>query len=374
MLIPFPDIDSATMKRGHSTKTKLNIMRISKLMIAIAAGLIAFTTTAQVINDDRVPVHRPLIEEYTGTWCGWCVRGLVGMELLKQRFGDEFIGVAYHNGDPMEIMSSNDFPNDFWGFPTAFIERAYEVDPYYGFGNTSAGIISDMEQFAAMNVIADAFVTAQWTSDEKTAIDVDVTSYFTIDAGAYYALEIMLIADDLHGSSSSWNQKNYYNGSSSYSNDPYLGPWVKKPGSVSGYHFNDVIVGTSGVVSGSLPDKIIAYNDYSFHYSFTLSSLPVPSLIQNKDNLHVIAVIINKKNGQVVNANRCFISDYQTVTYGDVNDDGKANIDDVTALINYLLSQDETLINITNADIDSDGRISIDDVTALINFLLSQPE
>lgn len=349
-------------------------MSFSRLIFAIAAGLMAFTTTAQVVNDDRVPVHRPLIEEYTGTWCGWCVRGLVGMELLRQRFGDDFIGVAYHNDDPMEIMYTNDFPNDFWGYPTSFIDRTHEVDPYFGLSNTSAGIISDMEQFAAMNVIADAFVTARWTSDEKTSIDVDVTSYFTIDAGANYALEIMLIADDLHGSSSAWNQKNYYSGTDYYSSDPYLGPWVSKPEVVTGYHFNDVIVGTSGIVRGSLPDEIVAYNDYSFHYRFTLSNLPVPSLIQNKDNLHVIAVIINKTNRHAINANRCFISDYQTIICGDVNDDGKANIEDVTTLINYLLSHDETLINSTNADFNNDGKISINDVTALIDFLLSHPE
>ena len=56
---------------------------------------------------------------------------------------------------------------------------------------------------------------------------------------------------------------------------------------------------------------------------------------------------------------------YQT---GDVNSDGKLNIQDVTDLINYLLSEDE--INPTSADVNGDTRISIDDVTALINLLL----
>ena len=353
----------------------MNMMRFSKLLMAIAAALMAFETTAQDVNVDRVPVHRPLIEEYTGTWCGWCVRGLVGMELLRQRFGDEFIGVAYHNDDPMEIMYTNDFPSSFWGYPTAFIERSREVDPFYGFSGYSAGIVSDMEQYTAIAVNADAIVAAQWTSDEKTAIDVDVTCYFTVDEQrANYAIEVMLVADDLHGSSSSWNQKNYYSGTTYYSSDPYLGPWVTKPEVVSGYHFNDVIIGTSGVVAGSLPSEIVAYNDYSYHYHFTLNSLPKPSLIQNKDNLHVIAVIINKANGRAVNANRCFINDYHTVMYGDVNDDGKLSIDDATALINYLLYRDATLINMENADVDNDGKVNIDDVVALINMLLSHIE
>ena len=56
---------------------------------------------------------------------------------------------------------------------------------------------------------------------------------------------------------------------------------------------------------------------------------------------------------------------YQT---GDVNSDGKLNIQDVTDLINYLLSEGE--INPASADVNGDARISIDDVTALINLLL----
>ena len=58
-------------------------------------------------------------------------------------------------------------------------------------------------------------------------------------------------------------------------------------------------------------------------------------------------------------------TDYQT---GDVNNDGKLNIQDVTDLIKYLLSEGE--INPTSADVNGDARISIDDVTALINLLL----
>ncbi|MBQ9575349.1 MAG: leucine-rich repeat protein, partial [Muribaculaceae bacterium] len=52
---------------------------------------------------------------------------------------------------------------------------------------------------------------------------------------------------------------------------------------------------------------------------------------------------------------------------GDVNGDGKINIDDVTALINHLLKQ--TPVE-GNADVDDNGRANIDDVTTLINMLL----
>ena len=53
---------------------------------------------------------------------------------------------------------------------------------------------------------------------------------------------------------------------------------------------------------------------------------------------------------------------------GDVNGDGQVKIDDVTALINLLLSGNTSA---PAADCNQDGKVAIGDVTALINYLLS---
>lgn len=55
---------------------------------------------------------------------------------------------------------------------------------------------------------------------------------------------------------------------------------------------------------------------------------------------------------------------------GDVNDDGRVNINDVTSLIDYLLSGYITPFDAENADVDGDGFININDVTTLIDMLL----
>ena len=58
---------------------------------------------------------------------------------------------------------------------------------------------------------------------------------------------------------------------------------------------------------------------------------------------------------------------------GDVNGDGSLTIDDVTALINYLLNPDGAGWNqyqIAAADVDGNGSIGINDVTALTNLLI----
>ena len=56
---------------------------------------------------------------------------------------------------------------------------------------------------------------------------------------------------------------------------------------------------------------------------------------------------------------------------GDVNGDNTVSIADVTALINYLLTDDSTNINPDAVDCNQDNDTSIADVTALINFLLT---
>ena len=58
-----------------------------------------------------------------------------------------------------------------------------------------------------------------------------------------------------------------------------------------------------------------------------------------------------------------------TFLRGDVNDDGEVNISDVTALIDYLLFEDATGINLDAADCDKNNGVSISDVTALIDFI-----
>ena len=59
---------------------------------------------------------------------------------------------------------------------------------------------------------------------------------------------------------------------------------------------------------------------------------------------------------------------------GDVDGDGILNINDVTTLINYLLTHNSDLIDMYNADVDGDGIINIGDVTTLINKLLTRED
>jgi hypothetical protein len=62
----------------------------------------------------------------------------------------------------------------------------------------------------------------------------------------------------------------------------------------------------------------------------------------------------------------------KTTLLGDVNNDGKVTIADVTALVNVLLGKDTAGYNLKAADVNSDGGRTIADVTALVNILLGK--
>ena len=64
---------------------------------------------------------------------------------------------------------------------------------------------------------------------------------------------------------------------------------------------------------------------------------------------------------------------YRLEATGDVNDDGKVNILDLTIAINKLLGEEPSVFNAINADLNYSGSHSLVDITELINKILSQP-
>ena len=255
---------------------------------------------------DFVPVHRVLVEEYTGTWCGWCTRGLVAMRLLSELYGDNCIGVAYHNSDPMAIMDT--YPSPVQGFPSSFVERNYDVDPYHGYESNGFGMKDVIDYLLTQLAVVDLNVKADWADEAKTEVKAEVESNFVMNAdGNDYAIEVMLVEDDMYGpAGTEWDQHNYYaTMGDTYGDEPNLGPLCLLPDVIEGYHFNDVLVATSGVVDESLPESIVAGTANSFEYSFLVDeiyNLSYEPLIQNKEKLHVVAIVIDKTTGKVVNA------------------------------------------------------------------------
>ena len=157
-----------------------------------------------------------------------------------------------------------------------------------------------------------------------------------------------------------WDDGTYFGWVGSYSpfaNDNVscinIGSGVKTIGSII---FYDCHVDTI-VCNAILPPEIDEYDTFNYSsYTDAVLCVPAGSL---DDYMNA--------PGWKEFLNITIIGGSNDIIPGDVDGDGRVNINDVTELINMLLSG--SIGN--NADVDGDGSVNISDVTALINKLLS---
>ncbi len=86
-------------------------------------------------------------EEGTGTWCGYCPRGHVGLKDMAHNHNDgSFIGIAVHNGDPMTVAAYNSaISAQISGYPSGLLNRnPGEVDP--GLAEVEAGYQAEINR------------------------------------------------------------------------------------------------------------------------------------------------------------------------------------------------------------------------------------
>lgn len=262
---------------------------------------------AEVIVLGDLPVHRPVLEEYTGLWCGWCPRGFVGLQRMNELYPDDFIGISYHNNDPMEIMYTDAYPSTVMSFPAAYMDRTTNTDAYGGdYSDYPFGIDQVWERHRQELAIASVQATASFVAEDDSLINVEASVGFirNIDE-ANYALGYVLTADRLNNRT--WIQSNYYSGNHNYDDDPAMEMFVNGSSYVVGLKFDDVAIYAADAkgVAGSLPASLEVNRDYQHQYTFDLRkalSTEGENLVQDRGRLNVIVLLIDTKTHAIANA------------------------------------------------------------------------
>lgn len=248
---------------------------------------------------------KPVIEEFTGTWCGWCPRGIVGMDKVHEEYGDKVVQIAAHSGDVMAISAYSSIINTYCdGYPGSITDRQFEADPSF------SGLKSALSQ--AFNRVPPAAIElyAEWATEEQKAVVFNTTTSFAYSGyNNQYAIAFVLVEDGLKGTGSNWAQQNYYSGQSG-SDD--MSWWYKQGSSVTGIEFNHVAVAGWNVQNGvnnSVNPNFDPDIPQEFSYTGSISS---NSLIQDKRKLKAIAILIDRSTGKIVNAAQSEIADFAT--------------------------------------------------------------
>lgn len=267
----------------------------------------------QLNSVSRSVPRNTVVEEYTGTECGYCPKGWVGMETLKERYGDRFIGVAIHQYNKSDPMYNKAYARlGFIGAPSCKLDRnTDDIDPYDGSGYYPS-IIGDFEY--ANSLLPDVEVSVTGTlSEDRQTVTADLDAEFLGDAEGY-SIGYALTADGLTGNGA-WLQANYYYAiqSSAVMNDelPALAMFCEggeKGQSKAKMVYNDVMLASSWSEEGksqtmTLPKTLEAGEHFTDTYRLMLPTNDTLLKAIDYNEVYVVAFVFDAK-GRIANAAR----------------------------------------------------------------------
>ena len=226
-----------------------------------------------------IPKQKIIVEDYTGTWCGFCPRVTAAIHDLEQATNDIAV-VAIHETapsypDPMHFPQVQILKNafDVQGFPAARINRSQEW--------AAPHPVSDVTAIAGLDTDLAISINSEVVGSQ---LQVQVNVVYEQNSEVGDKLVVYLIEDGIV-----YGQINYYN------SDP-TSPYYQMGDEISDFVHNDALRHSfTGVLGDPIPDTP-ALNEYIASYNF---NIPADYVI---DNLEIVAMVVdannNGKNGQ----------------------------------------------------------------------------
>lgn len=231
-------------------------------------------------------LRRMAIEESTGTWCGYCVGGIVAMENAKGKYPDQALCVAIHCGQDGMAISGYDIPGS--GNPRMVLNRDRE-----SFGPAE---LEDRIKLC-LDDVPEVSVEAEWTISGDNAI-VDTMLLPGLGSVDRYNLAFVLVENDVHvPDGHAYSQHNYYSGGSLGE----MGGFENLPDPVPAAQmwYQDVARGIFPSYKGI---NLFAETPLrTGEKSGCLYSFSLPENVLVHDNLEMIVLAINPSTLKVVN-------------------------------------------------------------------------
>ncbi len=227
-----------------------------------------------------------VIEEGTGTWCGFCPRGIVGIETICKAHPDgNIIPIAVHNGnDPMVTASYSGLWSYIQSFPGAMINR----DSTFGAIDPNADKLESVyQQLQSAISVANVVVTEITEDTDSATISGYATFAIDIEKSNY---KIACVAMEDHVGP--YAQLNSFAGGSYGA----MAGWEKKSSRVTTY-YEDVAreINNFNGITGFIPTNITKGEQYPF------TSKVCVKTVKNMDYCHYAVLLINK-SGVIENA------------------------------------------------------------------------
>jgi thiol-disulfide isomerase/thioredoxin len=273
---------------------------MKKFTLLLVAILSSFTMFSQAPK-------RVVVEDFTGTWCGYCPRGQTTLESIVNMHPTT-IGMEVHDNDTYANTYSNAVITGInpSGFPTGAIDR-------FAFGGSTSAFSTTSWMSKAMTRSSTSTpVAVDFTSTYNTstkALSVTVTAKFVAAASGDLRISCVLAEDGVVTTS---DPQHNYMGNGCSSPDP-ASPWYTYPCSITNYTHNGVArvnlaptFGTSGVI----PSSVIAGSTYTTTYTYTLPAT-WGGTTPNPSKIYIVAFVgkygTSSTSYEILNANKSLI-------------------------------------------------------------------
>ncbi len=259
----------------------------NRFTLILALAFIAVMTMSSLNTAKAAITHRILLEQHTGSWCGWCVDGSYVMDEMIKKYGDKIIGVKLHNGDGMVIPQEGELGQalGLTGFPTGSLSREMFND---GQGGVVVFIDRSNWDAAAAAVMANPAtvdVGLKYTLDPTSR---ELTAYCDASFASSIANEVrfnvIITEDEVTGTGSGYDQQNYLSGRAGYESNPYY----KLPKVITGYKHMKVArvyLGGSWGEPNSIGTSVTSGSKYTYVFKYTIPSN------WNIDKLNIVGVV-----------------------------------------------------------------------------------
>jgi thiol-disulfide isomerase/thioredoxin len=272
-------------------------------------GLLVFAGCEDESDDfevSQVPsefTKKVLIEEFTGTWCGYCPDGAHIVESIIDDNDGRVVGVSLHSGDAMEIAHTNylettyqnpEYPS---GYPSGMVDRVSV--------NGSTRLNRGYWEYVANDQLLETAVCGLAIISEVNGQNatVEVHAGFNSTVNGDYRLSVYLIEDGVTGTGYGYDQRNSYN-------TVPENPFNNLGDPIVGYEHNHTL---RAVLSESLgdaisPSSLVSGGEHIETYTVDLSSY-------NKNNLSIVAFVTyigsTITEHEIMNVQKCDIDGFQ---------------------------------------------------------------
>ncbi|MFL2643955.1 MAG: Omp28-related outer membrane protein [Flavobacteriales bacterium] len=229
-----------------------------------------------------VPKTRVVLEDYTGTWCGYCPNVSHAIDEVRM-ITDDISVVAIHYGDEMTISTGIDLINEFniSGYPTARINRT--TDWPYPYNSSQIESLIEADNSIAISIDSNT----NWPLLQvqlRVVSEQDLSDHKIIA----YLVEDNLIYD----------QTNYYN----FDQNSYF---YGMGNPIVDFIHNDVLRHSfTDAIGNPMENPTMALTDNFYNYSFEIDSEFSP------ENLGIVVMVVNQNN-TAINSQFSTINSFQ---------------------------------------------------------------